>query len=130
MAQIGTMHHFAIFISDMQRSEKFYASILENLGYAQGQRTKDESIPGHMPDVEDSFIIWTGSGGAISICSANPNLPNKSHDMYSPGLHHIAMAADSREQVDDFAEHLKKIGAGVFLGNPFCSLLNPVVTSQ
>jgi hypothetical protein len=78
-----------------------------------------------VPDAEDSFIIWTGSGGAISICSANPDSPNKRHDMYSPGLHHIAMAADSHEQADDFAEHLKKISADVFPRKPVLLLVEP-----
>lgn len=123
MAQLGTMHHLAICVSDMQRSEKFYASILEHLGYAQGQEMKDSSIPDHVPGAKDTFIIWTGSGGAISIWPANPDSPNKSHDMYSPGLHHFAMAADSREQVDDFAEHLKKVDAEILKGPVECDYL-------
>jgi glyoxylase I family protein len=33
--------------------------------------------------------------------------------MYSPGLHHFALAADSRAQVDELYERLKKISARI-----------------
>jgi catechol 2,3-dioxygenase-like lactoylglutathione lyase family enzyme len=111
--QIGKLHHLAICVSDMQRSEKFYTSVLEHLSYTQAQRMKDPAIPERVPEAQDSFIIWTGPSGAISIWPANPDSPNKHHDMYSPGLHHLALAADSREQVDDLHAHLQKIGAKI-----------------
>lgn len=113
MGQIlGKMHHFAICVSDMQRSEKFYAAVLTHLGYAQGQKMQDAAIKDHVPG-KDSFVIWTGPGGAISIWPASPTRQNKRHEMYAPGLHHFALAADSRAQVDDFHRHLQKIGAKI-----------------
>jgi catechol 2,3-dioxygenase-like lactoylglutathione lyase family enzyme len=106
------MHHFAICVSDMQRSEKFYASILEQLGYGQSQELKDPSIQDHVPG-KDSAIIWTGPGGIVSIWPSSPNRQNQRYEMYSPGLHHFALAADSREQVDDFYQHLRTMGANI-----------------
>ncbi|MGH8503882.1 MAG: VOC family protein [Gammaproteobacteria bacterium] len=111
--QLGKLHHLAICVSDMQRSEKFYASVLEHLGYAQGQEMKADAIADHVPGGRNTFIIWTGPGGALSIWPGNPASPNKQHDMYSPGLHHLALAADSREQVDELFKHLQKTGANI-----------------
>jgi catechol 2,3-dioxygenase-like lactoylglutathione lyase family enzyme len=96
----------------MQRSKEFYASILEHLGYAPSQEMKDASIEDHVPG-KDSAIIWTGPAGIISIWPANPDRQNQRYEIYSPGLHHFALAADSREQVDDFYRHLQAMGANI-----------------
>lgn len=50
---------------------------------------------------------------AFLISPANPNSPNKVHDRYSPGLHHLAFNADSREQVDNLYKLILDIGATV-----------------
>lgn len=109
---LGKMHHLAICASDMQRSEKFYAAVLEHLGYAQGQKMQDASIRDHGPE-QDTFVFWAGPGGGISIWPANPRASNRKYEMYSPGLHHFAPAADSRAQVDELYERLKKISARI-----------------
>ncbi|OLO11199.1 hypothetical protein BTW10_10385 [Chromohalobacter japonicus] len=101
---LGKLHHFGLTVTDMGRSEAFDGSILEYLGYAPGQEIEDPAA---------TAIIWSGPGGAISIWPCNPDCPNKQWDMHSPGRHHVALAADSREQVDQFHEHLKTIGANI-----------------
>ncbi|MGI8740492.1 MAG: VOC family protein [Gammaproteobacteria bacterium] len=113
MSQLGKLHHLAICVCDMQRSEKFYASLLEHLGYVAGQEMEDENISKHVPGANNTFIIWAGPGGAFSIWPKNPDASNQNYEMYSPGLHHLAFAADSREQVDELHRHLQKTGVNI-----------------
>jgi catechol 2,3-dioxygenase-like lactoylglutathione lyase family enzyme len=98
---LGTIHHLALTVSDLERSEPFYEAILEFMGY-------------QLVEKSDEFIMWWSENrGAILIYAANPNSLNKTHDRYSPGLHHLAFSADSREQVDNLHQLIFEIGATV-----------------
>jgi len=98
----GGINHLSLTVSDRDQSEPFYETLLTFLGYQQVEKT-------------DEFTMWwsESSGGAILISSANPNSPNKNHDRYSPGLHHLAFEADSREDVENLYKLLLEIGATV-----------------
>lgn len=56
---------------------------------------------------------WLQDAGAIKITVADPDSPNKFHDRYSPGFHHLAFNADSRERVDSLYKLVQEIGATV-----------------
>jgi catechol 2,3-dioxygenase-like lactoylglutathione lyase family enzyme len=55
-------------------------------------------------------IDLTVASAAIDIHSAHRATP---HDRYAPGLHHLALHAESREQVDSAHERLLELGATV-----------------
>lgn len=93
--KLGAINHIALTVSDLKRSEKFYDALLGFMGYEQGEKT-------------EQFILWASSNGVITISPSNPQSANKSHDRYSPGLHHLAFSADSREQVDQLYQSLKE----------------------
>jgi predicted lactoylglutathione lyase len=98
---LGTLNHLALTVTNRSKSELFYNAILQFMGYQQVEKT-------------DEFIMWwSQNAGAILIYNANPNSPNKIHDRYSSGLHHLALNADNREQVDNLYKLLLDIGATV-----------------
>ena len=98
---LGTMNHLALTVSDLERSAVFYQVVLGFMGYQQVEKN-------------DNFIMWwSKDAGAILIYAANPDSLNKVHDRYSPGLHHLAFNADSREQVDSLYQLILDIGATV-----------------
>ncbi|MBE9180488.1 VOC family protein [Oculatella sp. LEGE 06141] len=98
---LGSMNHLSLTVSDRDASEPFYDAILTFMGYELTEKT-------------DEFTLWwSASAGAVTIGSANPDARNPVHDRYSPGLHHFAFSADSREEVDRLHQLLVKIGATV-----------------
>ncbi len=98
---LGSMNHLSLSVSDFTKSEQFYDSILKFMGYEQVEKTAD-------------LILWYKPlGAAITISPANPTSTNRTHDRYSPGLHHFAFGADSREDVDNFYKLLLEMGATI-----------------
>jgi catechol 2,3-dioxygenase-like lactoylglutathione lyase family enzyme len=90
--KLGAIHHIALSVSDMKRSEAFYNRLLRLMGYEQGEKT-------------EQLILWTSSHSAITISPTNPQ-SNQKCDRYSPGLHHLAFSADSREDIDKLYQEL------------------------
>lgn len=98
---LGSMNHLTLTVSNLVKSEQFYDQILKFMGYQQVHKDKQ-------------FIIWSlKHAGEIVIFPANPDSPNKVHDRYSPGLHHFAFNANSREEVNNFYKLLMEIGATI-----------------
>ncbi len=100
MMKLGTINHIALTVSDLERSEAFYNTLLEFLGYAQAENTPQ-------------LILWTSPDGVITISPSNPKSLNQKHDRYSPGLHHLAFSADNREQVDKLYQLLTEHGVEI-----------------
>ena len=90
---LGAFNHLSLTVTDMARAEKYYDRLLGFLGYQQAEKS-------------DAFILWASQHGAITLSPAKPDSPNKTHDRYSPGLHHFAFSADSREDVDRLYQFL------------------------
>lgn len=90
--KLGNINHIALTVSDMERSEAFYNRLLGFMGYEQGEKT-------------EQLILWASPNSAITISPANPQ-SNQKCDRYSPGLHHLAFSADSREDVDKLHQEL------------------------
>lgn len=98
---LGSMNHLGLTVSNLAQSEQFYDQILKFMGYQQVEKN-------------DEFIMWwLKEAGAIVISAANPDSPNKVHDRYSPGLHHFAFNANSREEVNNFYNLLLEMKATI-----------------
>lgn len=97
---LGSLNHLSLTVSNVEHSAPFYNAILGFMGYQQVEKN-------------DYIMWWSKDAGAIFISAANPDSPNKVHDRYSPGLHHLAFNADSREQVDNLYKLILDIGATV-----------------
>jgi len=98
----GTIHHIDLTVKDPRASRPFYDAVLGFLGY--------------LSATEDTWgFDYHHKGGIpqIGIFKAKGENAARKHDRYSPGLHHIAWAAESREDVDRLYELLKKINATI-----------------
>ena len=90
------IHHLDLTVADRARSTRWYDLVLGRLGYARiGDYEGD--VPCWAPPA-DGASRW--SLGLHQARSATP------HDRYAPGLHHLALAARSREQIDEFHKFL------------------------
>lgn len=97
---LGRMNHLSLTVSNIEKSEKFYDQILKFMGYQQVHK-------------DNQFIIWSlEHAGEIVIVPAHPE-SNKIHDRYSPGLHHFAFNANSREEVNKFYKLLLEMEATI-----------------
>ncbi|WP_178130401.1 VOC family protein [Reyranella sp. CPCC 100927] len=88
----GTINHLRLTVSDIARAKAFYAPLMARLGY----RLVEESA---------TRLAWAGWAphGTLHwfiMGVSNPDSCNKSHDRYSPGLHHLAWNVASRADVD------------------------------
>jgi len=98
----GAIHHLDLTVRDPRASRDFYAAVLGFMGYrevADHDRGFDYDLA--RPDGFASIGIMQAEG---------PNA-DRPHDRYSPGLHHVAWNAQSREDVDSLYALLLKIGA-------------------
>lgn len=98
---LGTINHLSLTVSDRQKSEPFYDRILQFMGYQQVEKN------------EEFIMWWKEDAGAILIYNSRQDSPHKTHDRYSPGLHHLAFNAESREQVDKLYQIVLNVGATV-----------------
>jgi catechol 2,3-dioxygenase-like lactoylglutathione lyase family enzyme len=104
-AMRGTIHHLDLTVRDPWASRPFYEAVLGFLGYA---CTKED----------DRGFDWDlGTAGdvgcSIGVMRATGAGQQRQRDRYSPGLHHVAWRAASRDDVDALHRLLLQIGAPV-----------------
>ena len=87
----GAIDHIVLTVREPQASFALYDAFLRFLGYEFVSRG-------------DADVEWTleGRRGLPSVClvKARDGGTARQYDRYSPGLHHLAWAAGSREDVD------------------------------
>lgn len=98
----GTVHHIDLTIKETKASRAFYESVLGFMGYV-------------IVDDRDEFIDFQlpGQPHYIGIANAKGASADRVHDRYSPGLHHLALNAENRADVDALYALLQKIGANI-----------------
>lgn len=100
----GAIHHLDLTVRDPWASRDFYAAVLGFMGYrlaAENGRGFDFDLA-----VGQSFC-------SIGVVKAEGSNAGRPHDRYSPGLHHVAWTAQSREDVDGLHALLRRVGATV-----------------
>lgn len=102
----GAVHHVDLTVRDPLASRPFYETVLGFMGYA----VSDTYAHGFDMDLRDADGALLASIGLMAARGANAA---RSHDRYSPGLHHIAWNAGSRADVDAMHALLRRIGADV-----------------
>ncbi|MGH7820861.1 MAG: VOC family protein [Candidatus Binatia bacterium] len=95
----GSIHHIDLTASDLGRSTAFYDRVLPAMGFRRGRDF--EGTP-----------IWAGEGLEIGLQPGRA-ASRAAHDRYSPGLHHLAFHAPSREAVDRLHDELRRLGVEV-----------------
>jgi glyoxylase I family protein len=93
------LHHIDITVSDLAVSTAFYDQVLKLMGFRR--------IPngGEVP-------LWAGDRMEVGLRQVRPE-HNRTHDRYSPGLHHLAFGAPDRVAVDCVYEALLKLGVKI-----------------
>ncbi|MGE0292267.1 MAG: VOC family protein [Hyphomonadaceae bacterium] len=105
----GGVHHIDLTVRDAHASRGFYESVLGFMGYR-----LSKGNPFSADETGFDFDLRAGdSFTSIGILSARGGNARRAHDRYSPGLHHIAWMAASREDVDAMYKHLQGIGAAI-----------------
>ncbi len=101
----GFIHHLDLTVKDPQASASFYDTVLGFMGYSRWSE-------------DENGIDWEHATSrdllpTIGIFRARGENADRIHDRYSPGLHHVAWIAESREDVDRLHALLIEIGATV-----------------
>ena len=121
----GLPNHLDLTVSDLARSSAFYDLVLTTLGYAKSSEYAGD-VPCWVMKYKDVRMSRAqdaqerpadGAGGAFSIGLHQARSDRlalhslRSHDRYSTGLHHFALHADSRADIDAF--HALLVNEGV-----------------
>ena len=101
----GLIHHLDLTVRDPWASRPFYDAVLGFMGY---RRTKEDAR-----GFDWALLLPGGGLCSIGVMRATGPGAERAHDRYSPGLHHVAWTAASREEVDRLHALLVEIGASV-----------------
>jgi catechol 2,3-dioxygenase-like lactoylglutathione lyase family enzyme len=96
-------HHLDLSVSDVAAAQPLYAVFLEHCGFTLKSAGEDWAGFG-LGDKRYPCITLLQSSGANA---------KRGHDRYSPGLHHLALRAKSRADVDALYAKLVKLGADI-----------------
>jgi catechol 2,3-dioxygenase-like lactoylglutathione lyase family enzyme len=107
----GGIHHIDLTVKDAQASRQFYESVLGFMGYRLSSPIND--FGDTAPNGYDFDLTSGGDFCSIGILNARGEHADRMHDRYSPGLHHVAWIAASRDDVDAMYAHLLSIGATI-----------------
>ncbi len=104
MGKRGRLHHVDLTVRDAAVSRPLYDLFLSHAGYT------------IVDDKGDRGVDW-GLGGAlypsVGIRSAEGAGLDQPHNRYAPGLHHLALWAESRADVNALHAKLVAIGATI-----------------
>jgi catechol 2,3-dioxygenase-like lactoylglutathione lyase family enzyme len=115
----GVIHHLDLTVKDPEQVFGFYDAVLSALGY----RLEKKSEGGFDWNLRSPL-----GDHSIGLVKANSEGVRRSHDRYSPGLHHVAWGVDSREEIDCIYEVLQRIGANEGVAQPWGEFSWPYVT--
>jgi len=99
MQPFGAIHHIDLTVSDLGEATRFYDRVLPLLGF------------GRIPDCPEG-PLWAGAQLELGLQAARADR-SRPHDRFSPGLHHLAFSAPSREAVDALHGDLLRMGIAI-----------------
>jgi catechol 2,3-dioxygenase-like lactoylglutathione lyase family enzyme len=86
--EVLALDHIDLTASDLDRSVAFYEKVLGALGFSRV--------------AHESYIAWSNGKMNIGLRAAEPELRDARFEKGRPGLHHIALRASARADVDEF----------------------------
>ncbi len=101
MEPIATLgfDHIDLTVNDLERSKAYYGKVLSALGFRWVR--------------EERTVIWASGQTSIAIRGPSEEERGAAFDRYRVGLHHLALRAKSRDDVDRFHGFLLKEGLPV-----------------
>ena len=104
MEPIATLgfDHIDLTVNDLERSKAYYEKVLSALGFRWVR--------------EERTVIWASAQTSIAIRGPSEEERDAAFDRYRVGLHHLALRAKSREDVDRFHGFLLQEGLPVLDG--------------
>ena len=94
MIEVFGVEHIDLTVNDLARSEVFYGKVLAELGF---RRLGD-----------DVDVRWENAHLSIAIRAAAAGEASAAFNRYRVGLHHLALKARRREDIDQFHDFLRK----------------------
>jgi glyoxylase I family protein len=95
----GALHHVDLTVADFRRSKAFYGEVMPLMGF--------ERLP-----KEFGAVAWWGAS-ILAIQPASPAERDRLHSRHTPGLHHLAFRAPSRDAVDRLYAALLELGVTI-----------------
>ena len=95
------LEHLDLTVNDLERSIAFYGSVLGMLGFRR------------LPPHPEGYTAWHNPYMSIALRPAAPEEQGRPFNRYRVGLHHLALKARSREDVDRFHAFLVREGITV-----------------
>jgi glyoxylase I family protein len=103
--------HVDLVVSDLERSLDFYSGLLGPLGW-----TERNEVPGERGETIHYVSQEAPGVAALGLRQRPDDAPQRPHDHYAIGVHHVCFDAPSREAVDERAEWLLGAGAEIESG--------------
>ena len=100
MKSFGAIHHIDITVRDSAQALRFYDFVLPLMGF----RRIEDAAEGP---------LWAGAQVEVGLQTARAD-STTAHDRRSPGLHHLAFTAPTREAVDGLYEKLRAANVPIF----------------
>ena len=107
MGRSGLIHHLDLSVSDLERSRTFYDRVLGQIGY----RPVNYSAPGEPAGYD--WLAPATEGLRLSIGLYPARNSAAKHDRFAPGIHHLALHADSPDKVDQLYQTLLEMKAEI-----------------
>jgi catechol 2,3-dioxygenase-like lactoylglutathione lyase family enzyme len=101
----GMVNHIDLTVVDPARSLPFYEAFLGFMGYSR--------VSTHERGYDFDLRTPGGAFSSVGVMRAEGDGRTRKHDRYSPGLHHLAWTAESRDDVDRMHKLLVGVGATI-----------------
>jgi glyoxylase I family protein len=95
--EVTAIDHIYVAVTDLPRAIAFYDPLMKMLGFRKGTK----------PIAGEQHVHYFNR---VTQYSLRPSRGSRTHDPYSPGLHHLCFRLPSREQVDVAARELRALG--------------------
>jgi glyoxylase I family protein len=95
--EVTAIDHIYVAVTDLPRSIAFYDPLMKALGFRKGTK----------PIAGEQHVHYFNR---VTQYSLRPARGSRTHDPYSPGLHHLCLRLPSREQVDAAVREIRALG--------------------
>jgi glyoxylase I family protein len=92
--EVFGVEHIDLTVNDVARSRSFYDKVLGELGFRKHE--------------DENYINWSNAQMTIAIRAASDTNQRAQFDRYRVGLHHLALRARSRADIDAFHNFLMR----------------------